>query len=244
MHAIDRQCESEPTPSSAPDPGLIRPLRHTHRSTDTTRRSGETPVELIAERQAFVLAVIAEILDAVDLERSLDALVGALQQGLAAERVAVALMENKESLELRAISQQAIIDTASSEARLLINVMHECLEHESLVCFPGDDIELGVLVAHRELASRHKSMSLVSVPLYQDSEPVAVLLIERHEHTPFSDDVLELLEQIALLAAPPLRLHQLAERSLPARTKDSLGKLVQRRTENRENRKQSVLGSI
>ncbi len=229
MNAINRQCEREQTQSGASNPGFVKSPEPLHRSTGTARHSGEHSIELIVERQAFVLAVIAELLDAADLERSLDAFTGAMQQGFDAERVALALVDGNKSLELRAISQQALIDTASNEAQLLVNVMHECLEHENIVCFPNDDIELGVLVAHKELASRDRNMSLVSVPLYQDSEPIGALLFERMEQPPLTDDVLELLEKIALLAAPPLRLRQLAERSLPARTKDVLSDIVQRR---------------
>jgi hypothetical protein len=159
---------------------------------------------------------------AVDLERSLDAFTGALQQGIGTERVAVGLVDSNDSLFLGAISQQALIDTASNEARLLVNVMQECLEHENTVCYPNNDTELGVLVAHRKLTSRDEKLSLISVPMYLDSDPVGVLLFERYAQAPLAEDVLELLEQIALLAAPPLRLRQMAERSLPGRTKDVL----------------------
>lgn len=229
MQAIDRQGKCESPRPRTPGPSRTSPLRRTGNSTVITNRLDVTQIELIAERQAFVLSVIAELLGAVDLERSLDAFTGALQQGFGVERVALGLVDSNESVSLHAISQQAQIDTASNEARLLINVMQECLEHEDIVCFPNDDIELGVLVAHRELVSRDEGLCLASVPLYQDSEPVGVLLFERHEQTPFAEDVLELLEQIALLAAAPLKLRQMAERSLPGRAKDILSAGINRR---------------
>ncbi|MFK7860811.1 MAG: HlyD family efflux transporter periplasmic adaptor subunit [Granulosicoccus sp.] len=181
-------------------------------SVDTRSLIRATRAEFIANRQAMVLAIMAELLGPPDLERALDAFVGALQQRLGAQRVSLGLVEDDGSLKLGAISQQARIDMASNEVRLLLDVMDECLEHECVVCYPVRQTGLGSLPAHQALGTRREHTNLASLPLYRNLEPVGVLLLERHRADPFLPSTLVLLENIATKAGLVLSLRCEADR--------------------------------
>lgn len=190
-----------------------------------------TQAELLAQRQAVVLAVLAELLEPVDLAHALDAFVGAVQVRVGAARVTLGLVGDDGAVKLGAISQQALVDIASDEVRLLLEVMEESLEHERTVCFPaqGTDSSLGVQAAHRTLGTRRERTALASVPLYHDATPVGVLLLERSDAEPIIGSTRELLEQIALMAAPPLALRREAERSALDRIRRTASTELERR---------------
>ncbi len=178
--------------------------------------------ESLADQQASVLALLAELLAPTDLERAVDAFAGALQQQFAATRVAIGLVQEDGVIALNAISQQATVDVASDEARLLTEVMEECIDYEQLVCFPSSDAGLEVLTAHRALYSRHDRNNLVSVPLFRHAEPVGVLLLERLDAEPFVADTLDLLEHVALVTAPLIAVRCEAELGTFARLRHAM----------------------
>jgi len=109
--------------------------------------------ERLASHQAVLISMLAELLATDSLEGALDALAGALKSRFDCSRVAIALIE-KDELTLRAVSQQAVLEASSSEARLLVDAMHEACNQESTVCWPQRSNALGVFVAHRALVGR------------------------------------------------------------------------------------------
>lgn len=228
MHAIPRHQEGGRIPAREARSTRVSPHVPDESSVAVSALVRATRAELLAERQAAVIAILAELLDQADLERALDALVGALQERFRASRVAMALVSEKGPLALAAISQQALVDLATDEARLLTEVMEECLDHERLVSFPEPNTGLGVLVAHRSLGSRRAQTTMTSVPLFDNAEPVGVLLIERHEAEPFTESTLKLLELMALMAAPFIALRREAERSAFSRLRLTSRKTLQR----------------
>ena len=69
--------------------------------------------EKLAEDQAVLVGLFAELLTNTSLEQALDALAGALKQLFDCERVAIALFV-KDRLELRTVSQQGVLDASSA----------------------------------------------------------------------------------------------------------------------------------
>jgi len=125
--------------------------------------------ESLATDQALLVSMLAELLTTNSLHEALDALAGAMKTQFDCDRVAIALNVNGE-LKLFTVSQQAVLEASSSEARLLVDAMSEACTLESVVCWPSSSNALGVLVAHRSLAGRRLSGSLCSVPLYDKQE--------------------------------------------------------------------------
>ena len=168
--------------------------------------------ERLAGHQALLIGMLAELLASDSLEGALDALAGELKCRFDCSRVAIALIENDE-LTLKAISQQAVLEGTSSEARLLVDAMREACIQESTVCWPQRSNALGVFVAHRALVGRRIAGSVCSVPLYVKQKLVGALILERRDQNAFP---VETLERIAACLAPLLVLHKQAERKWSA----------------------------
>ena len=187
-----------------------------------------TSAELLAVRQASVLALLVELLAEPSLERALDAFAGALAARFGADRVAVALAAEDGTLRCAAISQQALVDVASAEAKLLLAAMEEACELECAVRFPERQARLGVLTAHRALAGRRADTVLASVPLYHDDALIGAVLLERRDADAFEDGAIALLEEVALAVAPLLALRREAARGPLERARRGGGEWLER----------------
>ena len=173
--------------------------------------------ELLAARQAAVLGVLAELLDAPDLERALDALAGALASRFGAARAAVATADRTEALAFGAIAGRASVDRGSVEVRLLLDAMGEAVARGTAVRHPAVDERLGALVAHRALAARADDTTILSVPMYHDARLVGAFLLERPDRDAFAPSTVHLLERVALAAAPVVAMRRDADRGACAR---------------------------
>lgn len=161
-------------------------------------------------QQAILITLVAEILDAKSLEHACDALTLALQIRFKCDRVALAL-SGPSALELKSVSQQAVVHASSSEARLLLDAMEEACDQESLISWPSSDDSLGVLTAHRTLAGRRAQNAICSVPLYANGALIGAVLLERRNKRAFPA---KLLEQLSLSIAPLLKLRSDADQGL------------------------------
>lgn len=173
--------------------------------------------EDIASDQALFVRLLAELVGACSLERALDSLVSALKHEFDCERVAIAL-HIEDDLKLKAISQQGVLEAASSEARLLVDAMSEACAQESILCWPVVSDQLQILVAHRALGGRQLTRSLCSVPLYCEEELVGAVLLERRDQRPFPVNT---LERLSVGLAPMLELHRKADRGWWAAIKEA-----------------------
>jgi len=182
--------------------------------------------ENMAGHQAVLVAMLAELLAMDTLEGALDALAGALKSRFDCDRVAIALI-NEEVLQLSVVSQQVLLKASSSEARLLVDAMHEACSQESIVCWPPISDALGALRAHRTLAGRRKTGSICSVPLYVNQKLVGALLLERRNQRAFP---VPMLERLSVCIAPLLVLHKRADRNwwyvLRSNLSDLLGRYL------------------
>lgn len=164
--------------------------------------------EKLALHQALLVRMLAELLASGSLEEALDALAGALKERFACDRVAIALEVNGE-LKLHAVSQQAVLEPSSSEARLLIDAMQEACDQDAIVCWPPTSDTLGILTAHRALAGRRVNGSICSVPMFDEQQRVGAFLLERRDQQGF---LIKTLERLGVSIAPLLRLHSKANR--------------------------------
>jgi len=190
--------------------------------------SRATPAELLAKRQAGVLALLAELLEEPTLQRALDAFAGALQQRFAAERAAVALTGDDGTLRLGAISQRTLVDPGATEVRLLLEAMEEAAAYERTVRYPRGG-ESGTFVAHRALVAGRAGTSVASVPLYEGDALIGALLLERGGSKTFEPTTIALLERVALVCAPLLTLRREADRGVVGRLRRDLRAALERR---------------
>ena len=176
----------------------------------------------IRAEQACLLALIADVLETNVLDSAVDALAGSVQHHLGCHQVAIALLQ-RDTLVLQAISKQAFVDPSSSESTLIVDAMQEACDREAVVRWPlasaDNRQELGVLIAHRALAGRRRSISYCSVPIYHEHR----LLGERRVGFVFTQKQQALCEKIAIVAAPLLALRLQADQGILAICRARLG---------------------
>ncbi|MFK8080000.1 MAG: HlyD family efflux transporter periplasmic adaptor subunit [Granulosicoccus sp.] len=160
--------------------------------------------EYLVQRQKALVSLITDLLIPTDRDTAVSALVEALKYQFSATRVALALVTDDGSLKLTAISDLHIDQLAVSESKLITDVMNECLQSEFTLCFPNKLTSTESLTSYKALTDSNGPVSVVTVPCYRQSEPVGVLLLERHNANQFDDAAVELLERLAVLAAPTL----------------------------------------
>lgn len=185
--------------------------------------SGEFAASTASDQGMFI-EVMAELLDSDSLESSMDRLVSVVKAQFGCERVAVALARPN-GLELRAISQQGVLNASSAEAQLIVEAMNEACDHEAAVTWPGGTDTQLILLAHRSLASRHNGYSYCSVPMFHSRELVGALLLERDNQEEFPTDS---IERLANGIAPLLSLHHQAARSWSELIRDGVSARYQR----------------
>ena len=213
---MDRPQDGRPQASSGragPGPARAAPSEALPRTTRAER---------LAQRQAGVLALLAELLDEPTLQHALDAFAGSLQRRFAVARVAVALADERGALRLGALSQRTLVETGSAETRLLLEAMEEAAARERTVRFPRAEEGLGTLAAHRALVAGRAGTNVATVPLYHAEALVGALLLESDGAKAFAPPALELLERVALLAAPLLAVRREAELGAAARLRRDL----------------------
>jgi len=172
--------------------------------------------DAVKAEQAGLIALMADVLEANSPESALDALASSVQHHLGCQRVAIALAE-QDCLTLRAMSQQALVDTSSSESKLIVDAMQEACDREIVVCWPTvTAAKLGVLIAHRALAGRRRSISYCTVPIYHDHRLIGAMQLERRDGFVFTEKQCVFLEKIAVLVAPILELRSHAEQGILA----------------------------
>jgi len=131
--------------------------------------------ESVVEKQAILVNQLSELLSANSLQAAMDSMANALQVQFRCDRVAITLLED-DKLALKSVSQQAVVETSTSESRLLVDAMREACDRESLVNYPSNEDALGVEIAHRSLAGPGSETTLCSVPLYDKEELVGAFL--------------------------------------------------------------------
>ena len=184
-------------------------LRNIREAALAALHSRATRAEKLLAQQELLVGMFAELLNSRSLQGALDAFAGTLKKQFNCDRVAIALARNGE-LQLTTVSQQAVLQASSSEARLLVNALREACDQESVVCWPLPSGNPGVLVAHRALAGRRQTASICSVPMFDKQELVGGFLLEQRDKSEFP--VLT-LERLSLCLAPLLVLHGKADRS-------------------------------
>lgn len=231
MSQTERSDDFETAQQISPSLASARLDKLCNEQSDSQMPDKESKLKMLAEQQALVLAVLAELLEAKHQQQALDGFVGALQQRFGVARVSLGIVADDGSMVLSAISQQAHVELSSNEVSLLLEIMRDALEQECVVCFPEVDEDVVISQATRLLGTRRENVSLAIVPLYQHAEPVAVLLFERSDNKPFSHSTIQLLEHIASISAPTVALRIEANRSVVSRAKLACRKVFAMRSE-------------
>jgi multidrug resistance efflux pump len=200
---------------AAGEPELIRLLRTLHWGTAWLRaralQGDVTRLRQQGETYAEVLHTLARAQQPETLQAMLFALVNALADRFACQRVAIGLVKG-EVVELGALSRSAWFDKNSLLVRLLCSVMDETRRAKATISFPGAEAAMA-RPAHAELV-REEGGCLLSLVMNHGQQEGAILLLQRPADQPFQEHERYWLETFAALAAPGVAAQRKADRSL------------------------------
>ena len=118
------------------------------RTTPASRESGTPPPRprsartaqqldrLLARRQAVLLELVADFIDAGSLDSALQAIADTLQQRFPCARVALGVWQGT-AMRVAAISQQGRIEASAAETRQLALAMHEAADQDRIIQYPA-----------------------------------------------------------------------------------------------------------
>lgn len=169
------------------------------------------------------------IIDQPDYRAMVAALVNLLTVELECERVSFGALINNHS-EIIAVANSASVDNRAELLKAVASAMDEALDQDAVLNFPPPEQDQKIVRAHRELARRFGSGSILSLPLVHNETLFATVTLERRESRPFSTTEADLCQQMLALLAPGLNLQHNLERPLHQRLtadlRDSAGALI------------------
>ncbi|ASJ70629.1 efflux RND transporter periplasmic adaptor subunit [Granulosicoccus antarcticus] len=179
-----------------------------------SQRSAARPglAEFHIKRQATLLEVLADFTDQLTLPAALLAIANDLKHRFQCDRIAIGLVIDSK-IQIAAISQQAVIEARTDEIRLLREAMQEACDQGITIDYSGASTTSHTVECHHALAEGQASLHICTIPLCDKETVIGALLLQRRAEQSWSRMTLELLTQIAALAAPLIALRRDAERS-------------------------------
>jgi RND family efflux transporter MFP subunit len=179
-------------------------MLHRENSAQTTLRN---------ERLKAVLDTLSTVLEWDEFHKAATALVTDLATRLVCERVSLGFRVG-DRVRLEAISHSSRFGKRTNLSRAIEAAMDEASDQEVLICYPnGSGEPFQITQCHEELARRHGSTAVCSVPLGRDGEIYGVLTFERLADHPFDAATVEFCQAVAALAGPIFELKKRDERS-------------------------------
>jgi hypothetical protein len=179
------------------------------------------PVESSQEQLNLTVDLAARALQEERFQSAAMACVTELATRLLCDRVSIGFRK-KEFIEVVAISHTAQFGTEMNLVRDIGRVMDECHDQRQSILFPPDATQRSSITrAHAELSTQHKSVSILSVPLFTcGGTGCGAITFERGVGEPFALHEIELCQAIGALLGPILEEKRLNDRSLIARLSD------------------------
>lgn len=176
----------------------------------------------LLERAAIGLDLMQAAQEHEVLNRAAMAVVNELATKVGADRVSLG-MERKGKLELRAMSRTAWFDRKTQLVEAIENAMEEAIDQEAAIAFPPLPQARGkVVVAQRDLASRARATTVLTVPLISRGRPVGAFTLERSQGPAFDAAALDLCRLAGELLGPAMESKLELERWLRGSAVDKL----------------------
>lgn len=158
----------------------------------------------VIDRLSLVLDVMAVCNQARHFASTAVALCNALADKLRCHRVSLGVLEGR-YVRVHAISRT---ETFRREMKLTQDIeaaMEECLDQDVEIMYPAEPEATFVQRAARQLSEQHGPAAILTLPIRRNSQPAAVLLLERPVDHPFADlDEIEAVRLTCDLCAPRL----------------------------------------
>lgn len=185
------------------------------------------------KRMSVSVDTLANVLIEEDYNSAAMRFVSELSIALQCERVSLGVknkigVKDKKSLKLQFISDSAQFGERMNLVRAIEAVMAEAEDQQATICYPplsapvrSSDIEgheETVGLAHQVLAKNFSECNVMSIPLYVQSDCVAVITLERDQELPFSQQDSEFVESVSALIINALEEKRLNSRSLASKS--------------------------
>ncbi len=118
-----------------------------------------------------------------------------------ADRVSLGFLKGR-SVHLKAASHTEKFSRKMQLVQDIESAMEECLDQDVEVLYPAGPDSTTVNRTTGELATKHGPMTVVSLPLRRNGEPVGVLTVERAADQPFHLEEVEALRLLCELSTP------------------------------------------
>lgn len=187
------------------------------------------PVESSQEQLNLTVDLAARALQEERFQGAAMACVTELATRLLCDRVSIGFRK-KQFIEVVAISHTAQFGTEMNLVRDIGRVMDECHDQRQPILYPpGAAQRISITRAHAELSTQHKSVSILTVPLFScEGSGCGAMTFERGVGEPFALHEVELCQAIGALLGPLLEEKRRNDRNLVTRLCDDCGAFLAR----------------
>ncbi|NIR31421.1 MAG: HlyD family efflux transporter periplasmic adaptor subunit [Gammaproteobacteria bacterium] len=175
----------------------------------------------LTTRLMTVVEIIASALEHEQFQAAATAAVNELATRLSCERVSLGFLHGKHA-RVHALSHSAQFGKKTNIIRATGAVMDEAIDQGESVVYPvPGESSPRITRAHAQLARRHGSGALLTIPLSGSGRIFGALTLERPADLPFDQSTVELCESVAGLVGPVLETKRREDRSLAVKVWDA-----------------------
>jgi RND family efflux transporter MFP subunit len=226
-NAVDTT-RTQPGSSAVATPAVTTPPSVAAEAPLPTLRNAvdERTVELPASNSARILQLLATVEAHERFTEAATAFATELAITFACERVSVGL-SGRRHVKVEALSHATEFRSNQSLLRDIGAAMEEAVWQGATLIYPlPEGAQPRVDRAHADLAQRHGSAWISTVPLVKSGQPCGAITLERSNATPMARAELTLCENIAALLGPLLQIKRMVDRPWPAKIAGALSEAV------------------
>ncbi len=186
----------------------------------------ERTVELPASNSARILQLLATVEAHERFTEAATAFATELAITFACERVSIGL-SGRRHVKVEALSHATEFRANQSLLRDIGAAMEEAVWQGVTLIYPlPEGAQPRVDRAHADLAQRHGSAWISTVPLVKSGQPCGAITLERNSATPMGRAELTLCENIAALLGPLLEMKRTVDKPWPGKLADALSQAI------------------
>lgn len=191
------------------------------------------------QRQAglvLITTLMATALSQESFQSAATAIATELTTFLDCDRVSIGFKKHHH-IKVVAISHNADFNRQQDLVRAISAAMDEAADQGISLIYPTPANALpSIVVTHGELASRHGSTQICTIPVTIPGKVIGAITLERRAEQPFAGEAVALCTHLACMLAPILLLKYDRDRSLPEAIQDTYHAFLERLTNKGINR--------
>ncbi len=168
----------------------------------------------------LALRIVAMSISQESSAAAATAIMTELANVMACERVSLGFLDSGE-MHIFALSHSANFEAKQNLLKDIRLTMREAMDQHETLVYPAAGDNHFLMQAHRDLATRHGSHAVCTVPVVLEDKVIGGLVFERSRSAKeFGSGTVELCEQLAVLFAPILEYRRQHDRPVLRKVKD------------------------